>query len=140
MSNTAVDVRTGEHGSVVIQPHGELGMECAVHLRQVLVHTVRRVRPLRLILDLGDVSKVDPINLGTLAALCDLAVDHRVVVFLENSSPTVAAQLAAAGVPPQRLRSTPEPISQVRATVTEETPLVASMSKRSAAVSQPGAV
>src|SRR5688500_20274394 len=98
------------------------------------------MRPLRLILDLADVSEVDPINLGTLAALCDLADDHHVVVFLENSSATVAAQLAAAGVPPQRLRSTPESISQVRATVTEETPLVASMSKRSAAVSQPGAV
>jgi hypothetical protein len=47
---------------------------------------VRRVRPLRLILDLGDVSEVDPINLGTLAALCDLADDHQVVVFMDNSS------------------------------------------------------
>jgi anti-anti-sigma factor len=106
MSNTAVDVRTGEDGSVVVQPHGALGVDCAVQFRQVLVHTVRRVRPLRLILDLGDVSEVDPINLGTLAALCDLADDHHVVVFMENSSPTVAVQLTAAGVPPQRLRTT----------------------------------
>lgn len=105
MANTAVDVRTGVDGSVVVQPHGAMGMECAVHFRQVLVHTVRRVRPLRLILDLGDVSDVDPINLGTLAALCDLADDHHVAVFMDNSSAAIAVQLTAAGVPPQRLRT-----------------------------------
>ncbi|MET8152031.1 hypothetical protein ACIBSW_40330 [Actinoplanes sp. NPDC049668] len=105
MSNTAVDVRKGVDGSVVVQPHGQMGLECAVHFRQVLVHTVRHVRPARLILDLGDVSDVDPINLGTLAALCDLADDHHVVVFMDNSSAAIAIQLTAAGVPPQRLRS-----------------------------------
>jgi anti-anti-sigma factor len=105
MANTAVEVRTGADGSVVVQPHGAMGLECAVQFRQVLVHTVRRVRPLRLILDLGDVSHMDPINLGTLAALCDLADDHHVAVFMDNSSAAIAVQLTAAGVPPQRLRS-----------------------------------
>lgn len=105
MSNTAVDVHTGVDGSVVVQPHGPMGLDCAVHFRQVLVHTVRRVRPLRLILDLGEVSDMDPINLGTLAALCDFADDHKVAVFMDNSSAAVATQLTAAGVPPQRLRA-----------------------------------
>jgi anti-anti-sigma factor len=105
MSNTSVDVQTGVDGSLVVQPHGAMDPECAVHFQQVLVHAVRKVRPLRLILDLGDVSDLDPINLGTLVALCDLADDHHVVVFMDNSSATVAGQLAAAGVPPQRLRA-----------------------------------
>jgi anti-anti-sigma factor len=105
MSNTSVDVQTDVDGSLVVQPHGVIDLDSAVHFRQVLVHAVRRVRPLRLILDLGDVSDMDPINLGTLAALCDLADDHHVVVFMDNSSATIAGQLTAAGVPPQRLRT-----------------------------------
>jgi anti-anti-sigma factor len=89
----------------VVQPHGDMDSDCAVHFRQVLVHAVRKVRPLRLILDLGDVSDMDAINLGTLAALCDLADDHHVIVFMDNSSAAIAVQLQAAGVPPQRLRA-----------------------------------
>jgi anti-anti-sigma factor len=102
--NTSVDVRTSGDGSLVVQPHGDVGPDCAVELRQVLVHAVRRLRPLRLILDLADVSDVDPINLGTLAAVCDLADDHHVIVFLDNSSAAVARQLTSAGVPRQRIR------------------------------------
>jgi anti-anti-sigma regulatory factor len=83
-----------------------MGYDCAVHFRQVLVHAIRKVRPLRLILDLGDVSEVDPINLGTLAALCDLADDHHVIVFMDNPSAALTDQLQAAGVPRQRLRTT----------------------------------
>jgi anti-anti-sigma factor len=104
MPDTAFDVRTAADGSLVVQPHGDMGDDCAVQFRQVLVHALRKVRPLRLILDLGDVSHVDPINLGTLAALCDLADDHHVVVFMDNSTAALATQLQAAGVPSQRLR------------------------------------
>jgi anti-anti-sigma factor len=100
-----VDVRTDSDGSVVVQPHGLMDDACAIHFRQILVHAVRRVRPLRLILDLGDVSTLDAINVGTLAALCDLADDHHVIVFMDNSSAAIAHQLQAAGVPPQRLRA-----------------------------------
>ena len=70
----------------------------------MLVHTVRRVRPLRLILDLADVPELDPINIGSVAAACDLGDDHQVAVFVHNPPPLLAAQLAAAGVPHQRLR------------------------------------
>ena len=111
MSNVSVDVRTGVDGSVVVQPHGAMGSECAVQFQQVLVHAVRKVRPYRLVLDLGDVSDVDPINLGVMAALCDVADDHHVAVFLENSAPAIAMRLRAAGVPPQRFR----PATQSRA-------------------------
>jgi anti-anti-sigma regulatory factor len=103
VANFSVEVRTDPDGSLVVQPSGDLGTECAVQFRQVLVHAVRKLRPLRLIVDLGEVTAVDPINLGTLAALCDLADDHRVVVFLHNSPAAIGAKLRAAGVPPQRL-------------------------------------
>ena len=103
-TGTSVDVRTGADGSLTVQPHGAIDDHFAVQFRQVLVHAVRKVRPVLLILDLGDVSAVDAVNLGTLAALCDLADDHQVVVYMDNPSAALAAQLRAAGVPRQRLR------------------------------------
>ncbi len=102
----SLDVRTSTDGSMVLAPHGDLGPECAVELRQVLVHTIRQVRPLRLILDLARVSDLDPINLGTLAAVCGIADDHQVIVFVDNPTATIAGRLTAAGVPRQRLRHT----------------------------------
>jgi anti-anti-sigma regulatory factor len=104
MADSSVDVRTGADGSFVIQPHGVMDDNGAVLFRQVLIHAVRRVRPLLLILDLSDVSDVDPINLGTIVAFCDLADDHHVAVFLDNSSALLTLQLQAAGVPAHRLR------------------------------------
>jgi anti-anti-sigma factor len=104
MPDFSVDVRTDADGSLVLTPPGVLDIECAVQFRQTLVHAVRKRRPLRLIVDLSGVSVIDPINLGTLAALCDLADDHRVVVFLQDASTEIAAELRAAGVPAQRLR------------------------------------
>jgi anti-anti-sigma regulatory factor len=104
MPNFSVEVRKDVDGSVVVIPHDVLDSECAVQFRQTLVHAVRKLRPLRLIVDLSRVSEVDPINLGTLAALCDLADDHHVVVFLQNASAQIAADLRAAGVPAQCFR------------------------------------
>jgi anti-anti-sigma regulatory factor len=104
MHGSVLEVRTSVDGSVVITPHGALGLDSAVELRQVLVHTVRRVRPLRLIVDLVDVSELDPVNVGSVAAACGLGDDHQVAVFVHNPSLLLAEQLTAAGVPHQRLR------------------------------------
>jgi anti-anti-sigma factor len=109
MSNALVDVQTIADGSVVVQPHGIVGAEIAVELRQVLVHVVRRLRPVRLILDLGDVHHLDSINVGTVAAVCDLAADHQVAIFVDNSTPTIGSQLHAAGVHHRHLRTLPAP-------------------------------
>jgi anti-anti-sigma regulatory factor len=103
MRSSSVKVGTRQDGTMVVFLHGELGQDMAVELRQLLVHTVRRVRPLRLVVDLARVSGLDPINVGSLAAACALGDDHQVMVTVENSSATVAAQLNAAGVPQQRL-------------------------------------
>ncbi len=107
MRGSALEVRTSADGSVVIAPHGSVGPDAAVELRQVLVHTVRKVRPLRLILDLTDVPALDAINLGTVAAACGLGDDHQVAVFVHNPCLLLAEQLTAAGVPHQRLRQVP---------------------------------
>lgn len=104
MRGSVLEVRTSADGSVVISPHGPVGPDKAVELRQVLVHTVRRVRPFRLILDLADVPDLDPINLGSVAAACELGDDHQVAVFVHNPCSLLADQLTAAGVPHQRLR------------------------------------
>ncbi|MEV6350709.1 hypothetical protein [Actinoplanes sp. NPDC051851] len=107
MRSPVFEVRTGPDGSVVIHPRGSVGEDKAVELRQLLVHTVRRVRPLRLIVDLADVIELDPINLGSVVAACDLGDDHQVAVFVDNPQGRLADQLCAAGLPPQRVRNAP---------------------------------
>ena len=104
MRSSVLEVNTSPDGSIVIHPHGMVGPDTAVELRQLLVHTVRKVRPLRLILDLRDVSELDPINLGSVVAALDLGDDHQVAVFVDNPNRLLAKQLSAAGVPRQRVR------------------------------------
>jgi hypothetical protein len=50
------------------------------------------------------VRDLDAINVGTLAAACDLGDDHQVAVFLDNSSLPIAGLPASAGVAGHRLR------------------------------------
>lgn len=92
-------------GTLVVQPHGAVDGDFATLFRQMLVHAVRRVRPLRLIIDLSDVSSVDAINLGTLAALCDVADDQHITISLDGATAALALQLRAAGVPGPRVRT-----------------------------------
>lgn len=115
MSGATVEVATAPDGTVVIRPHGTLGVAHADELRRALVQTVRHTRPAGLVLDLHDVGDVDPINLGTLAAACQLGDDHNVPVVLDHCSPAIAGRLIAAGVPADRLRraEVPRPRSAV---------------------------
>jgi hypothetical protein len=64
----------------------------------------RRRRPSRLVLDLRHVRDLDAINVGPLAAACQLGDDYRVAVFLDHSSAAIAERLTAAGAPGHRLR------------------------------------
>jgi anti-anti-sigma regulatory factor len=106
MAGATLDVGTSPDGTVIVHPRGSFGAEEAVELRRTLVHAVRRLRPLRLVVDLHDLSDLDSINLGTLAAAWQLGDDHRVAVFFDHSSLVVAGRLTAAGVPGHRLRHT----------------------------------
>lgn len=104
MREPGLEVHTGPDGCVTLRPHGTLDVDDAVELQQAIVHTVRRVRPFRMVLDLGAVPALDPVNLGTLAATCALADYYSVLLFLDNPTPRITEQLLAAGVPRQRLR------------------------------------
>ncbi|WP_433789707.1 STAS domain-containing protein [Actinoplanes sp. CA-252034] len=106
MTTTTVDVNKTPDGTIVIHPRGILDASDAVGLRRTLVQAIRHQRPLRLVLDLADVTELDPINLGTLAAACHIGDDHQVAVFLDHTSAHLAALLTAAGVPRHRLRDT----------------------------------
>ncbi len=107
MAGATVDVATTTDGTLIIQLHGTLDADDAVELRATLVHAVRRLRPLRLVLDLHDVQALDAINVGTLAAACQLGDDHGVAVFVEAASRKIAEKLTKAGVPRHRLREAP---------------------------------
>jgi anti-anti-sigma factor len=103
MDAPAIEVSTEPDGTVVIRPSGEIDATDAVQLQRVLVHTVRKVRPARLILDLSAVSRLDPISVGTVSAACELGDDHQVALCVHNPSSHISDQLAHAGVPRQRL-------------------------------------
>lgn len=107
MSASTVDVSSDPDGTLVIHPHGDLDADDAIGLRRALIQAIRHTRPLRLVLDLADVRELDPINLGALAAACEVGDDHQVAVFVDNSSPDLALRLTAAGVPRSRLRHVP---------------------------------
>jgi len=100
-----LEVLTTDEGDLVICPHGEVDPDGSGELRHALVHTMRRVRPPRLILDLADVPGLDSFDLGAVAAACEIGDDHAVTVFVQNPSADLAEQLTAAGVPRQRVRS-----------------------------------
>jgi anti-anti-sigma factor len=116
-----VETRTEPDGTLVIRPHGEIDADRADPFRHLLIHAVRKVRPPRLIVDLGDVPALDAIHLGTLTALCDVADDHRVALVLANPTADIRSELLAAGVAAERFR-------YIRDTVSVDTPEVASMS------------
>lgn len=106
MDAPSFEPRTEPDGTVVIRPRGVIDATDAVRLQRVLVHTVRRLRPSHLVLDLSAVYRLDPINAGTVSAACSMGDDHHVAVYIHNPSRGIADQLAAAGVPAQRLRRT----------------------------------
>jgi anti-anti-sigma regulatory factor len=118
MANTSVELRTDPDGTLVVRPLGAVDDDCGRLFRQMLIHAVRRVRPLSLLVDLRAVPVVDQLHVGTLAALCELADDQHVRVVVAVGDPALAIQLRAAGVPGQCVRST----------VSDETPAVASTS------------
>jgi anti-anti-sigma factor len=104
MTGVMVHLQTSPDGTLVIRPHDILHTGDAGELRRTLVHALYRLRPRRLVLDLHGVRDLDSINLGVLAAACDLGEDHQVTVFLDHSNAIIAEQLTAAGVPYHRLR------------------------------------
>ncbi|MET8147198.1 STAS domain-containing protein [Actinoplanes sp. NPDC049668] len=106
MDAPEVEVRTEPDDTVVIRPAGVIDAAALVQLQRILVHTVRKVRPPRLILDLSAVSHLDPISAGTVSAACELGDDHQVAMCVHDASSRISDQLTKAGVPRQRLHRT----------------------------------
>ncbi len=75
-----------------------------MELRQLLVHTIRKVRPVRLVFGLDVVSALGPVSVGTLAAACTIGDHCQIAVFIDNATRLICAQLRSAGVSRQRLR------------------------------------
>ncbi|GLY00400.1 MULTISPECIES: GNAT family N-acetyltransferase [Actinoplanes] len=103
MTASTVDVSVDPDGTLVIHPYGTLDAEDALGLSRTLVRAIRHTRPARLVLDLADVRRLDPINLGALAAACRLGDDHQVTVLIDHPPRALADRLTAAGVPRERL-------------------------------------
>ncbi|BEL03643.1 hypothetical protein Q0Z83_018340 [Actinoplanes sichuanensis] len=104
MTASALDVTTTSDGTLVIHLRCLSADEDATELRRTLIHAIRHIRPSFLVLDLADVRELDPINLGALAAACNLGDDHQVTVFVDHISAPTAMRLTAAGVPTHRIR------------------------------------
>ncbi|GLW29191.1 hypothetical protein Areg01_21310 [Actinoplanes regularis] len=104
MRTPAFEVRTERDGTVIIRPHGDIETNHAMQLRQLLVHTVRKIRPPRIVLDLTAVCRLDALNVGTVAAAYALGEDHQVTVYVHNPASHIAARLFAAGIPLPQLR------------------------------------
>lgn len=109
MLGSVLEIRIADDGTVVICPHGPGGTDQAEEFRHALVHMLRRVRPLKLIVDLSDVPELDSIDAGSVAAACELGDDHQVPVFVRSPSRAVTERLTAAGVPRQRVSLSPNP-------------------------------
>src|SRR5687768_4978721 len=103
MAASTLEVITTPDGTLVLHPHALLADDDASQLRHTLVHAIRHIRPLRLILDLGDVRELDPISLGSLAAACEVGDARHVTVLFDRCTAEVAALLTAAGVPGHRI-------------------------------------
>jgi anti-anti-sigma regulatory factor len=103
MAASTLEVITVPDGTLVLHPHALLADDDASQLRHALIHAIRRVRPLRLVLDLGDVLDLGPLSLGALAAACHVGDARHVMILFDNCTPEVAALLMSAGVSRHRI-------------------------------------
>ena len=90
---------------VVIRATGCIDQVTTDQLRRTLVHTIMRERAHRLVVDLDDVTAVDPQTIGVLRAAVAMAQDvNRAIVFHTSGSP-VAERLSREGIRDNRVAS-----------------------------------
>jgi anti-sigma B factor antagonist len=68
VSDTSINTRRTDDGSVVIGVRGELDVASAEHLRAALIGAVNTFRPPKLVVDLQYVTLVDSAGIGVLVA------------------------------------------------------------------------
>jgi anti-sigma B factor antagonist len=84
-------------GAMVIHVRGELDVANSVQLRGVLMEAIRR-RPVRVAVDLMNVTFIDSTAIGALVAAADAARLVGVEFGLRNPTPWIIRQLRLAGV------------------------------------------
>jgi len=91
--------------TVVVRATGAIDQATTDQLRRTLVQTIMRERTRRLVVDLDDVTTVDPQTIGVLRAAAATAQDvNRIIVFHTSGSP-MAEQLRREGILDNRVAS-----------------------------------
>jgi anti-anti-sigma factor len=98
VGDALVSTRRLADGTVVVDIRGELDSATANQLRDVLVDTVSRVRPVRVQADLLHVTFMDSMGIGALAAGRNAAEAVGVPFEVVNPGPFVASQLRMLGL------------------------------------------
>jgi anti-sigma B factor antagonist len=93
-----VDRRIEPDGTVVIDLRGELDLAVEQALRQLMLDTVRQLRPPHLVIDMLHVSFVDSTGIGALVAGYKAAVAAGTSFRVRRLAPFVARQLKATGL------------------------------------------
>jgi anti-anti-sigma factor len=84
--------------TIVVRAIGAIDQDTTDRLRRTLVQTIMRERTRRLVVDLDDVTTVDPQTIGVLRAAAATAQDvNRIIVFHTSGSP-MAEQLRREGI------------------------------------------
>jgi len=84
--------------TLVVRAIGAIDQDTTDQLRRTLVQTIMRERTRRLVVDLDDVTAVDPQTIGVLRAAAATAQDvNRIIVFHTSGSP-MAEQLRREGI------------------------------------------
>lgn len=84
---------------IMIRASGSVDGRVTADLRSALVTVLLRLRPRVLLLDLGQVSRVDAAGTGTIVAGCQVAEDCGIEVVVDFPGPDIANQLRQSGLP-----------------------------------------
>lgn len=85
-------------GSVRVEVRGEIDLQNSNRLRETIVHSVTRLRPALIVVDLLHVTFIDSIGVGALAAGFNAARRLGVSFTLRNPRGLVAQQLRQTGL------------------------------------------
>jgi anti-anti-sigma factor len=93
-----INMVQGTDGGVVVEVRGEIDLACADRLREELVDTVTRLRPVRLVVDLMHVTFIDSTGVGALVAGRNAAQTLGIRFSVRRPSTFVIAQLRQTGL------------------------------------------
>jgi anti-anti-sigma factor len=93
----AVTMRIYPHTTVIVL-RGDIGETHTNRLRQVLVETIMRRRPRRIVVDLTEATVLDPTAIGALLAVQDSAPDLHIALNVRRPNAAVTADLAGHGL------------------------------------------